>query len=389
MHRPCSFIAARSWHLKKKMTMQKKINVLGTLLLAVLFMAGCDKDDKGSVNFDRKAMLENYANTVIIPTYENLKLGTDSLKTAVDEFNSNVNANTLNELQRVFLNTYRTWQTAEVFEVGPAKDVLLRGSFNTFPTDTDLISDNVRSGSYNLEAAQNFKAKGFPALDYLLFGLAATDGEILTLYQSDFHTAKRHQYLDDLTEELQTKTNSVLNTWKTGYVETWKNADGTDIGSSTADLVNEFSFTWELTKNPRIGIPLGKKTLNVPLPEKTEAFYSGISVELAVLNLQSLRKVFTAEPVNGGTQGTNLKTYLDELGTEHNGQPLSDAILAQFDVAITKTQLIPNPLSDAVVNNETVVNEAYIEIQKAVVLIKTDMPSAMGVLITYQDSDGD
>lgn len=389
MHRPCSLIAARSWHLKETGMMQQKNRLFLAVVCSVLLIAGCGKDENGGTNFDRKAMLENYANTVIIPTYENLKLRTDSLKTAVDEFNSNVNLTTLNELQRVFLNTYRTWQTAEVFEVGPAKDVLLRGSFNTFPTDTDLISDNVRNGSYNLETAQNFKAKGFPALDYLLFGLAATDGGILTLYQSDFHTAKRHQYLDDLTEELQTKTNSVLNTWKTGYVETWKNADGTDIGSSTGDLVNEFNYTWELTKNPRIGIPLGKKSLNVPLPEKTEAFYSGISVELAVLNLQNLRKVFTAEPVNGGTQGTSLKTYLDELGTEHNGQPLSDAILAQFDLAISKTQLISNPLSEAVVNNETVVNDAYIEIQKAVVLIKTDMPSAMGVLITYQDSDGD
>lgn len=362
---------------------------LYAILMSILLIAACDKDDKSKVNFDRKAMLENYANNLIIPTYQNLKSKTDSLKSAADAFVANPDLTELDEMQAIFLNTYRAWQSAEVYELGPAKDVLLRSSFNTFPTDTTLIGSNVRSGTYNLETASNLKAKGFPALDFLLFGLAASDAAILDFYTSETYSANRIAYLTDIVDEIKTKTDGVLSAWQNGYVETFKNADGTDVGSSTSYLVNEFNYTWELTKNPRIGIPLGKKSLDIPLPEKTEAYYSGISVELAVLNLQNIRRVFIAEPLNSAAQGSSLKTYLDELGTEHNGQPLSDTILAQFDLAIAKTELISNPLSDAVTNNPSVVNAAYIEIQKAIVLIKTDMPSAMGILITYQDSDGD
>lgn len=369
--------------------MKLKLNLLCGIVVSVLFIASCDKDDKSKVNFDRKAMLENYANNLIIPTYQNLKLKTDSLRVAADAFDANPGLTELNALQTIFLNAYRAWQAAEIYEHGPAKDVLLRSSFNTFPTDTSLIGNNVRTGTYNLETASNFKAKGFPALDYLLFGLAASDAAILDFYTTDFYAANRLSYLTDIVNEIKTKTDGVLTAWQNGYVEAFKNADGTDVGSSTSELVNEFNYTWELTKNPRIGIPLGKKSLDIPLPEKTEAYYSGISVELAVLNLKNIRRVFIAEPLNGAAQGSSLKSYLDELGTEHNGQPLSDTILAQFDLAIAKTELIPNPLSDAMTNNLTIVNEAYIEIQKAVVLIKTDMPSAMGILITYQDSDGD
>ncbi len=370
--------------------MRQKISAfLAIILSGLILTSGCGKDSPNKVNFDRKVMLENYANNIIIPTYQNLKSKTDSLKTAVDSFTVNPSLNELDVLQNIFLNVYRAWQLAEVYELGPAKDVLLRSSFNTFPTDTTLIGSNLRSGSYNLETASNFKAKGFPALDFLLFGLAASDAAILDFYTTETSAANRLTYLTDIIGEIKTKTDGVLNFWQNGYVETFKSADGTDVGSSTSYLVNEFSYTWELTKNPRIGIPLGKKSLEIPLPKKTEAYYSGISVELAVLNLQNIRRVFIAEPINGTVQGLSLKTYLDELGAEHNGQPLSDTILTQFDLAITKTELVPNPLSDAVANNTTVVNIAYIEIQKAMVLIKNDMPSAMGVLITYQDSDGD
>ncbi len=50
-------------------------------------------------------------------------------------------------------------------------------------------------------------------------------------------------------------------------------------------------------------------------------------------------------------------------------------------------QAVPDPLSNSIVNSQAVVNAAYLEIQKLVVLLKTDMPSSLGVLITYEDND--
>jgi len=40
-------------------------------------------------------------------------------------------------------------------------------------------------------------------------------------------------------------------------------------------------------------------------------------------------------------------------------------------------------------NDGDAVDEAYLAIQQNVRYLKVDMPSAMGVLITYQDNDGD
>ena len=40
-------------------------------------------------------------------------------------------------------------------------------------------------------------------------------------------------------------------------------------------------------------------------------------------------------------------------------------------------------------NNKTALSVTYAELQRLVPYIKVDMTSALGVLITYQDNDGD
>ena len=46
-------------------------------------------------------------------------------------------------------------------------------------------------------------------------------------------------------------------------------------------------------------------------------------------------------------------------------------------------------MPDAIQSKNSELNETYSEIQKLIVYWKVDMPSRLGVLITYQDNDGD
>ena len=48
-----------------------------------------------------------------------------------------------------------------------------------------------------------------------------------------------------------------------------------------------------------------------------------------------------------------------------------------------------NSLSDEIMTNKTALSVSYGELQRLVPYIKVDMTSALGVLITYQDNDGD
>jgi predicted lipoprotein len=77
------------------------------------------------------------------------------------------------------------------------------------------------------------------------------------------------------------------------------------------------------------------------------------------------------------------------LGTSYNGGTLNQAIKDQFTLAKNKLALIPDPLSTQMTSNAPAVDAAYMELVKLLVLLKTDMTSALGVVITYQDGDGD
>ena len=50
---------------------------------------------------------------------------------------------------------------------------------NIYPVNIDRLENNVSTGNYDLDNANNFSSQGFPALDYLLYGVGSSDSEII------------------------------------------------------------------------------------------------------------------------------------------------------------------------------------------------------------------
>lgn len=369
-----------------------KINLLAGLVL-VVFILACKKKDKkdntpdpSKIDFNRAAMLANYHSNLIVPAYTNLSRASQKLDSLVSVFTSNPDSAGLVTLQEGFKDLYRSWQSASSYGFGPADDGSLSRNMNTFPADTAKINANITSGSYNLDAILNNDAKGLPAMDYLLFGLAGTKAATVAKYTTDSKMVNRKKYLKDLSTYVRTNTAAVLSNWNS-YASTFLNATGTDVGSSLGQMINEMDVDLEILKNYKLGIPMGKQSMGILFPNKVEAYYSGISSELLLLQLQSLQNIYLGR--NKTSDGLGLDDYLAAANAQYASGSLNDAIKNQFSAAITKLQALPSPLSSAISNNQTLLNETYIELQKLLVLLKTDMPSALGVLITYEDNDGD
>ncbi len=70
-------------------------------------------------------------------------------------------------------------------------------------------------------------------------------------------------------------------------------------------------------------------------------------------------------------------------------EQLNTDVIKQFDTTIQKLKTILDPLATAFTAQPDLINAAYREIQSLLTLMKTDVASATGVRITYQDSDGD
>ncbi|MBC5994912.1 imelysin family protein [Pontibacter cellulosilyticus] len=360
------------------------------ILAGFTMLTACDSDgDSGpKTEYDRQAMLANYADNLIVPGYEKFKTETTELSTAVSAFTASPSEATLANARKEYLDAYKVWQDVMTYEFGPADDQMLRSNLNIYPTNASKIESNVSAGSYDLQAAANIDAKGFPALDYLLYG-KPTDAEVTALYTSDANAAKRKKYLQDLANLIKQRAEATYNSWTTAnYATTFKESAGTAVGSAVGNLVNQLNFEIDLTKRAKVGIPSGRQSANIARPETVEAYYSKNSLELLKRALMAQKAIFMGVSTSG-TNGPGLDDYLDHVDAKYNNMLLSDAIEAQFDAAIAAIDGVTVPLSQAVTSNPQAVSKLYEELQKLIVLTKTDMPSALGVAITYNDNDGD
>ncbi|MDX1585535.1 MAG: imelysin family protein [Balneolaceae bacterium] len=363
--------------------------LLGGLMAVLSSCTNGGVDDPGS-NFDRPAMLNNYGNNIIIPSYESLKSSVDDLDAAADAFSTEPTASNLSGLQNELKKARLAWQDASPFQFGPAEMNVLRAVLNTYPANTDQINSNIQSGSYNLETLENRAAAGFPTLGYLLHGVGDNNEQIVLQYTTEQNASNRMAYLQDNVDYVKETVDGTLNAWASNggsYIDTFLSDDnaGTDVGSSLGMMVNALVLHYErFTRDGKIGIPAGVRSAGVPRPEATEAFYAGYSLELAIANLRAIKRLYLGTGLNTG-DGLGLEENLISL----DAAGLADQITTEIDQAIAALEELNDPLSQQIENNNDPVLTAFQELQDVVVLLKADMASALGVTITFQDNDGD
>lgn len=374
--------------------MKKQIvQIIMVLIAATAVLAGCKKSDSsgGSENgFDKTGMLRHYVDSVILPDYALLQQKTDALQASSDAFLANPDATTQASLKTAYNDAHAQYEHVAAYQFGPAEQALqdlflnysggldysfaTAGTLTGFSVDTATIEGNIALGNYNLMSTSrnSFYSQGFPALDYLFFAPNAI-GRFGT------NTANRVKYVKDVVNRMKSIIDKVAADWQ-GYRTAFIDNTKTDVGSPIGNMVNQLAYQLDLLKGPRIGWPLGKQSNGTVFPDKTEAYYSGISASLAAELLNSLKVIYT-----GGGTGKGLSDYLVALQQSQ----LNTDVIAQFDVAIGKLKAIPDPLSASLISQPATVDAAYKEIQKLVTLMKTDVASATGVQINYMDNDGD
>ncbi|MFP2995996.1 imelysin family protein [Spongiivirga sp. MCCC 1A20706] len=368
-----------------------------TFLIIGLVLIACSDDngdggDQTSDNFDRVALLTNWADNIIIPAYADFNAKLNDLQTSFNTFENETTQENLVALRAEWLTSYKVWQRVSMFEIGPAEQVGLRLNINSYPASVTKIGDNITSGSANLSLPSNRDAKGFPAIDYLLNGLASTDGEIVQIYSGNSEGEAHLDYLKLVIQDMTSLSNSVASSWTNDYRDTFVNNSGSSATASVDRFVNDFIFYYEkFLRAGKMGIPLGVFT-GTPAPNTIEAFHKAddVSNELFLVGLQASIDFFNGKHYNSTTRGESLKSYLDELNTVKNGADLSAAINTQLETAKTAVSALGAFRTEIETNNPpTQMLNAYQQVQAAVPLFKVDMVSAMSISIDFVDADGD
>jgi len=364
-----------SFHQFLAMRHRKYIKLLLTLLLISTLWA-CKKDDKKDdqdIQFDQAAFLSNLSAEVILPNYLELDNAVNDLSESIDTLVFRKSKSDLDKVQANLKTAYLAWQKVSFLEFGPAMTVGLRTNVNTYPTDTASIESKIVQNETQMDQLSMSDKKGFPALDYLLNH--SSDSLLLAEFNNN-----RSNYLSAVVQDLKTKVNTVYGEWSGNYQSSFNSSLGTDVGSSTGQLINALNQHYERNfRDGKIGIPIGVRSSGIPRPEDSEALYGGYSIELAVANFEAMKTFYK------GKDGLGLDDYLKSA----DAADLDQTIQNQMVSIDSELNALNDPLPAEIQNNYQALRDCYQEIQKLIVYWKVDMPSRLGVLITYQDNDGD
>jgi predicted lipoprotein len=153
-------------------------------------------------------------------------------------------------------------------------------------------------------------------------------------------------------------------------------------------LYNEFVRSFENIKNYKVGLPAGKRPgQTMPEPLRTEAFYSGYSLEALKEHLNAIRHIYDGN-TGGGAVTPGFKAYLNSVV---GGPELISATEAQWLLVKVALDAVPvdKPLSQLMQEEHLSIDALHTELQKHTRFFKSDLSSLLGIAITFSSSDGD
>jgi len=356
-----------------------------TLLLGLSACSDTEMDNTPT-DFNRSGMLENYSENLITPAYAKLEQEVQNLQQSWEAFESTPSETSLQVLRANWTSTYLAWQDANSFNFGPAaaqgSDRGLLVEIGTFPVDIDQLEQNITAGRTDLSTADP-DAKGFLALEYLLFQGTAGDTGIM----NRFNEANYVSYTSLLITDIKDRVEQVANAWS-AYSTDFIANDGTDAGSSTSILYNEFVKSFENLKNFKVGLPAGKRPGQLTTePQLVEARVSQQSISTLEAHLSCIERIYYGTSLSG-VGNTGLQDYLASV---EGGPDLIILTEAQLQDVREALAALPEGMSlvQLLEQEDERVEELHDQLQRLTRFFKSDMSSLLGIAITYDSGDGD
>ena len=374
----------------------KTLKIFISISILSIFIISCSsssEDEQSTIpEFDRSAVLINYADNIILPRLNNFKSSVDYLKESGDAYVDSPDLTTYTELHNSWLEAYINWQYVEMFNIGKAEEIMFFSKTNTYPVNEGRIQENINNQKTDLSNPNDWSCQGFPGLDYMIHGIANTENEIINQYIQNPLNGK---YLKVILNELNNNTDLVLEDWNT-YRNTFINSIENTATSAFNMLTNDFVYYFEKgLRTNKIGIPSGVFSNN-PLSNKVEAYYSSkngiedVSRDLIENALNAVDLVFQGKSSNQSPVGPSFKTYLDFIKANNvSADDIGSIVVNKIQTANQKILDLNKNFINQVENDNGKMLGAFDALQTIVVNLKTDMLSLFNVAVDYTDADGD
>ncbi|MDD2952988.1 MAG: imelysin family protein [Parabacteroides sp.] len=347
----------------------KKRNLFAVALLGLAIAFGgtsCSEnnenptpeDDTTITDAEMDAVISQYVNGVVLPTYKQMFDNVTAFKAAADKFVSSGTQADLDAACAAWRNARFPWEYSEAHLGGPATDLNLDPGMDTWPLDREGINQIIASGDFGkIEGNEetNQMLRGFHTAEYLIF----YDGESRKIGSKtddiDVSSNNVKRYLSVVSADLLRDTETLYKAWNEGLSDDadWSTAYGqvlikhsglkgysspnTVIGAMLSeeggmgDIANEVG-------EAKIGDPVNNYKED---PEKgllsVESWYSWNSLDDYANNITGVRNCYLGS-LDGSVNTNSLSALVKKVDAS-----LDTEVQTKINAAIAAIKNIPAP----------------------------------------------
>ena len=337
----------------------------------------------------RRTMLNDLANVVIVPAYEDLATDADALAAALDQLDDHPDAASLAAAQNAWRRTRAAWKQSEAFAIGPAETLRTASKIDWSPIRADRIESEI-NGTADLTAdyVEDLGAdiKGFLALEYLLFDPDGGDAAVIGGLAG---APRRRQLARALAENLRDQTAELRDAWSPSvgnFAEVLGDAGSGNpvfptVKSAVDTVVNQLIFLSEDIADAQLLAVLGRNG-GPPQPDALDAHRSQNGLADLLANLTGIQDVyFTAY---GGRRGMSFAEIVDDIDSQ-----TANALSLAINRAVETASSIPPPLEQSVLTDEDAIAHAQVRAKDLMRRFEIDLVTVLGTTLRFNPNDGD
>lgn len=352
--------------------MKKQLFLMGLAMMGLCTFTACssssDDDKKPETqevtiqDSEYDAIINQYVDNVVMPTYRDLKTKNSALYNAVVAFGNNPSNAGFQTICDAWLAAREPWESSEAFLFGPVADFGLDPNMDSWPLDQEAIVNTLKSQQWNtmewegdydeddeaIAAAQN--VRGFHTLEFLAFrdgkartltDQAASDNAADYVYDESNATAWA-QYMRNTAQLLVDDVTLLCDAWETSYANEFKKHNRGDFTSGLSCIEQLIDGCIEIAGEvggAKIGEPydlyMSGKTQEALYA--VESWYSWHSRDDYTNNIYSIRNAYY-----GSRDGSINNNSLSKLVAKYDAD-LDSRVKAAIKTAADAIQAIPQP----------------------------------------------
>jgi len=337
----------------------------------------------GAQSVTREAVLRDIASKVLAPGYGDLALKCRELTNAVEHLAAAPGKKTLEAARKSWLATLQSAERMRCYQAGPIADREFVSTFYYWriaPENIEAIIASPRAIDQPLLEEFGATAKGLFAMEYLLFNHKDNQTQGSGTLESFLGTnsLRRTSFLATVARDLEIKGSQLAKDWAASGKEGATARFVAGGQQSVNLLVNQLAAAVEYAAERRLDFVLALPQPISSQLNRLEASRSASSLQNLISFLQGIQNMYS------GGEGLGLDDSIKLVN------PLLEKRLKeQIEAVIAAIRAIDAPLEVAVIDKRASIKNAFEKTRVLEILFKVDLPSALGVTITFNSNDGD